>query len=74
MATITKKQFCEKIYSLLADNNLESVQLLDDRFCCEYKRERTNLTQSIIKSCDRYNIPYRIETNDRCVSFVVEFD
>lgn len=74
MKIMTEKQFCEKIYSLLADNNLESVQLLDDRFCCEYKRERTNLTQSIIKSCDRYNIPYRIETNDRCVNFVVEFD
>lgn len=74
METMTKKQFCEKTYSLLADNNLESVQLLDDRFYCEYKRERTNLTQSIIKSCDRYNIPYRIETNDRCVSFMVEFD
>ncbi len=74
METMTKKQFCEKIYSLLADNNLESVQLLDDRFYCEYKRERTNLTQSIIKSCDRYNIPYRIETNYRCVSFMVEFD
>lgn len=74
MATMTKKQFCERMYSLLDGVDTESVQLLDDRFYCEYRRERTNLTQSIIKSCDRYNIPYRMESNDRCVSFVVEFD
>lgn len=74
MATMTKKQFCERMYGmykLLGGNGC--AQCSDDRFSCGYTKENTVLTNALIHACDVHNIPFTIDFNEYCVNFIVDF-
>lgn len=74
MATMTSKQFCERMYGmyhLLGGDGC--AQCSNDRFSCGYRKDNTVLTNALIKACDNHQVPYRIEANEYCINFVVEF-
>lgn len=76
MATMTSKQFCERMYGmyhLLGGSELGCAQCSNDRFSCGYRKENTVLTNALIKACDNHKVPYKIEANEYCINFVVEF-
>lgn len=76
MVTMTSKQFCERMYvmyKLLGGSESGCAQCSNDRFSCGYGKENTVLTNALMKACDNHKVPYKIEANEYCINFVVEF-
>lgn len=74
MATMTSKQFCERLhgmYRLLSRNGY--VRCSNDSFSCGHRKENTVLTNALIKACDNHQFPYKIEENEYFIIFVVKF-
>lgn len=74
MATMTSKQFCERMYGmyhLLSRNGY--VRCSNDSFSCGHRKENTVLTNALIKACDNHQFPYKIEENEYFIIFVVKF-
>lgn len=52
MATMTSKQFCERLhgmYRLLSRNEFGYVRCSNDSFSCGHRKENTVLTNALIK-------------------------
>ena len=76
MATMTSKQFCERMYGmykLLGGGESGCAQCSDDRFSCGYRKENTVLTSALMKACDNHKVSYKIEANEYFIIFVVKF-
>ncbi|CCE45979.1 hypothetical protein B124-14_050 [Bacteroides phage B124-14] len=76
MATMTTKQFCERLYGmyhLLGGSESRCAQYSRDRFSCGYGKENTFLTNALMKACDNHKVPYKIEEYEYFIIFVVKF-
>ena len=76
MATMTSKQFCERMYgmyNLLGGGDFGCAYCSDNSFSCGHRKENTVLTNALIKACDNHQFPYEIEENEYFIIFVVKF-